>query len=293
MDSLPLDFQHSLPRPFSTEPFHHLKTAISDAPDLNVFINEKRDFACLYPQPSCDYENYKPRVAKLNLTDYRKNNQVIERRFEKMRKLFSPGLSVLEIGSFDAAFLRHLQAVEPNLDFSCVETDSNVQPLYRELPWLHAFESFDAVKVKQLSFDRICFFHVLEHITQPDLFLKSCADLLCPQGKIILEVPSMDDPLLQLYKIPEYEAFYFQRQHPYVYTASSMKRLLEHHNLKVTQLIAHQRYGLENHLNWLEQRKPGGSEALRSLFRSTDPQYRLDLEKTGKTDAIIVVAEKS
>lgn len=292
MDKLPAAFHQSLPRPFCNEPFSHLKTGISDADDVHVFINERRDFACLFPQPKWDYADYRPRVARLNLNDYRKNNQVIERRFEKMRSVFSNGMSVLEIGSFDAAFLRHLRDAQPGLEFACVETDSNVQPLYRELLWLRAFDSFEAVNAKDLRFDRICFFHVLEHIVEPASFLKSCADLLRPRGQIILEVPSMDDPLLQLYKIPEYEAFYFQRQHPYVYTAASMTRLVEAHGLKVAQAIPHQRYGLENHLNWLSQRKPGGNEAWRALFQATDPQYRRDLENSGKTDAIIIVAEK-
>jgi hypothetical protein len=114
--------------------------------------------------------------------------------------------------------------------------------------------------------------------------------MMSPHGHIIIEVPSLDDPLRSLYRLPEYEAFFFQAQHPYYYSGESLKRLLEIFGFRDIQIIPHQRYSLENHLNWLMQRKPGGNETFRTLFTQSQEVYRKELESSGKTDTVIAVA---
>lgn len=137
----------------------------------------------------------------------------------------------------------------------------------------------------------MCFFHVFEHIADPAGFSSSCAKVLKPKGRVIIEVPSLDDPLRTLYQVKEYEDFYFQAQHPYVYSPRSLRRLLEHNRFRILSCFGHQRYGLENHLTWLAKRRPGGDEALREIFSSLNDQYRGRLEAGGHADVVIAVAE--
>jgi SAM-dependent methyltransferase len=146
---------------------------------------------------------------------------------------------------------------------------------------------------QQRRFDLVCFFHVLEHIADPAVFLASCLKTMKANGKIIIEVPSLDDPLRKLYQIKEYEQFYFQAQHPYVYSPKSLSRLLRTNGFNVVACLGHQRYGLENHLTWLAKRQPGGDETFRRMFSSVDAGYRKQLEISGFTDAVIVIAERS
>jgi hypothetical protein len=115
--------------------------------------------------------------------------------------------------------------------------------------------------------------------------------VLAPAGKVLIEVPSLDDPLLSVYRLPAYEAFYFQRQHPFAYTGRSLARVLEHNGLRALETIAYQRYGLENHLAWLRHGKPGGDAALRDLVLPIEDQYRQTLEARGTADTVFAVAE--
>jgi hypothetical protein len=80
----------------------------------------------------------------------------------------------------------------------------------------------------------------------------------------------------------DYRQFYFQTQHPYVYSSRSVARLLEQNGFQVNHFIPHQRYGLENHMTWLSEHRPGGNETLRALFEPTDASYRAQLEDAGK-----------
>jgi len=87
--------------------------------------------------------------------------------------------------------------------------------------------------------------------------------------------------------------FYFQAQHPYVYSASSLKRLLVGYGWHIECVYPHQRYGLGNHLTWLMEQRTGGTESLRALFASVDASYRYALERAGQTDAVIVVVSNA
>lgn len=291
VNSLDDKFLQSLPTPFNRESFHIFRKGIYEHPEIDVYMTQAEDFSFLYPQPPFNYTEYNPRFQRLNLSEYRKRNQVIEKRYEKIKSHFEGLLSVLEIGSFDGAFLRLAREQNNALTLASLEVDTNTQAAREHPEWLKQYASFAELYERNVRFDLVCFFHVLEHIADPAAFLFSCANVLKPKGRIIIEVPSLDDPLRTLYKVEEYEDFYFQVQHPYVYSSNSLRRLLEQNGFRVLTSFGHQRYGLENHLTWLAQRQPGGDVILQNMFGSIDEQYRELLESSGRTDAVIAIAE--
>jgi 2-polyprenyl-3-methyl-5-hydroxy-6-metoxy-1,4-benzoquinol methylase len=280
-----------LPAPFNQEHFRILRKGIYEHPEIDVYVAQEGDFACLHPQPPFNYTQYSPRFQRLNLSEYRKRNRVVERRYEKIRTHFTGMVSVLEIGSSDGAFLQYAREQNTALTLASLEVDASTQAVRDRSSWLKQYGSFSELHERQARFDLVCFFHVLEHIASPAAFLSSCTKVLKPKGKVVIEVPSLDDPLRTLYRVEEYENFYFQAQHPYVYSARSLRRLLEHNGFRVLSCFGHQRYGLENHLTWLAQRRPGGNEALREMFAHLDEHYRERLESTGHSDAVIAIAE--
>ena len=160
-----------------------------------------------------------------------------------------------------------------------------------ELSWLTQYEDFSAASGQR--FDVVCLFHVLEHVIEPEPFLERCTALVAPGGRLVIEVPSLDDPLLSLYGLAAYQDFFYQPQHPYYYSAMSLGRLLETLGCTVEYLSAHQRYGLENHLNWLQTGRPGGNQTYRRVFASADANYRKSLEDSGHSDAVIAVSQCS
>ena len=72
----------------------------------------------------------------------------------------------------------------------------------------------------------------------------------------------------------------------------SIKIVLDSLNLKY-KIRYHQRYGIDNHLNWLSRGKPGGSKYLNQLLgNKLNSIYKLKLEKSGYADTLFVEIKK-
>ncbi len=276
-----------LPAPFCDEEFVRLRRGIYDDADTEVYVNRAGDFAVLHPIPETDYSRYKPRAAALGLQEYKKKIGTYERRHEKLAAWFSSVGRVLEIGAGDGGFLALIRERHPHLDLACVEPDTTRRSLREQIAGLTHYENLSQAPVG--SWDLICFFHVLEHIVEPASFLSVCASLLAPDGHLVMEVPSLDDPLLGLYEVPAYADYCFQKQHPYYYSKASLERLLRSHGFRIEAMMTHQRYGLENHLNWLQCGKPGGNAEYTRIFAPVDFGYMQSLEAAGHSDAVIAV----
>ena len=278
-----------LPAPLQAESFSLLKHGIYDDSAIDVYTNAARDFAFLAPPPAVDYRDYKPRHQTLGLSDYKKTRGVIESRFAKIRKVFIEPASVLEVGAADGSFLAYLKTHHPDMLLAAIEPDESTQIARSAIAGLKQYATLDAAAAAGLKVDVICLFHVFEHLTDPASWLAAARRLLAPGGRIVIEVPSLDDPLLSLYKSNTYREFYFQRQHPFVYSAASLRRVLEHNGFAV-EVMPYQRYGLENHLTWLVDGRPGGGAELRTIFADCEASYTLALEGRGLTDSVFAIA---
>lgn len=83
-------------------------------------------------------------------------------------------------------------------------------------------------------FDVITFWHVLEHINNPEEVLVKTGKLLKPNGALIIEIPSGSSYFLKIFKknwqqliVPE---------HLYFYTEKSIKKLLKAYGLKIIEI---------------------------------------------------------
>lgn len=278
-----------LPAPLRAESFSLFKHGIYDDSAIDVYTNAARDFAFLAPPPVMDYRDYKPRHQTLGLSDYKKTRGVIESRFAKIRKTFGEAASVLEVGAADGSFLAYLKTHHPGMLLAAIEPDESTHEARNAIAGLKQYATLDAGAAAGLMVDVICLFHVFEHLTDPASWLAAAKRVLAPGGRIVIEVPSLDDPLLSLYKSSAYRDFYFQRQHPFVYSAASLRRVLEHNGF-AADVIPYQRYGLENHLTWLVDGRPGGGAELRTIFADCEAGYTTALEGRGITDSVFAIA---
>lgn len=276
----------SLPAPLSGEDFTKLRDGIWEHDDIAVYINERKDYAFLFPAPEIDYDKYVSRVAKLGLT---KDPNRFRARFDKCSPWLSKARTILEVGAWEGDFIRLMQSQLSDVDISCVEPDQATLASRQQIDGLTDYISLDAAIAAGGRYDVICHFHVFEHILQPAEFLDQCKQLLAPDGVMIAEIPAMSDPLVALYKQADYIDFFFQAQHPFYYRDSSFGRVLAHNGLKIHEMLPHQRYGIDNHLAWMNSGKPGGDDELAEVFAETDSHYRQDLEQRGITDAVIAV----
>lgn len=99
---------------------------------------------------------------------------------------------VLEIGSGSGFFAEHLEAkAYTGLEFN----DKAIEEAGKRGVNLikSSIESFSKENLN--SFDVVCSFHVLEHVTHPYNYIKSSIDALKPGGLLIISVPLDDSPL--------------------------------------------------------------------------------------------------
>lgn len=290
MKELDATSRNELPKPYDRATLVHRRRGVADDATTDVFIDADGAFAMLHPRPTFDYGHYVSRENKLGLTGYKSSLGVISRRFDRIADLFPSTGTVLEVGAADGAFLDHLRSHRPGLGLIAVEPDRATRSAREALDLKGTFVDLEAAAAAGVAADIVCLFHVFEHISKPASFLADVRNVLAPDGRIIIEVPSLDDPLLSMYRLPAYEAFYFQRQHPFVYSSGSLKRVLEEHGLRVVEVRAYQRYGLENHFAWLIHGRPGGDPGFAAVFAPIEQAYRRALEAAGKTDTVFAIA---
>jgi SAM-dependent methyltransferase len=140
-------------------------------------------------------------------------------RFNKLRAMMKPDDRILDFGCGKGYFLDCLR----QRNFSHLTgVDLNQ----------HALESLRQRKytvgdtIEKVAdrgpFDCITLFHVLEHIDQPALFLRSLKPYLRPGGRVVIEVPN-----IRSYGFSRFSGnwFYLQREHLYYFNPESLHGL--------------------------------------------------------------------
>lgn len=140
-------------------------------------------------------------------------------------------------------------------------------------------------------FDVITLFHVLEHMSDPILFLKNIKNLTNTGGIIICEVPNVREMLLDNCK--EYNDFYWIRAHLNYFSSKTLLDCLKKAGFKNVAIKFEQRYGLINLCNWLTAGKPQIEKPvfeINEAYKPVEAFYRQNLESLGRSDAIIAIA---
>lgn len=155
------------------------------------------------------------------------------------------------------------------------------------------FESNEEIQNKNLTFDLITLFHVVEHFYAPYLELNRILNLLNPGGRLIIETPNSQDALLTKYQSSAFSEFTYWSHHPMLHSANSLVKLLEKAGFEIEENTSVQRYGLANHMFWLTSGRPGGHVIWGEMFsRETESSYGKDLVNRGISDTLWVVAKK-
>jgi O-methyltransferase involved in polyketide biosynthesis len=131
---------------------------------------------------------------------------------------------------------------------------------------------------------------VLEHVREPTRFLAQLAERLAPGGRLVVEVPNVDDALVRLYEIPAYRRFYYQKAHLWYFSASTLAEVLSQAGL-TAEVAGVQRYDLSNHLRWAISGASGGSGFYSSVLTpDVDAAYADALTRAGHADTLWATA---
>ena len=208
-------------------------------------------------------------------------------RVERFKQILKNSKNVLEIGCSTGHFLYAVGKMCPKV--YGIEPDKRAKK--------HAKNLGIAVKNKinefePNSFDAIFMFHVLEHIQDPIIFLKEIRTYLKEKGKIIVEVPNVDDILVSVYKIEKFKDMYFSAPHKFYFSRDTLKTILRQSGFKST-IYPLQRYDFSNHIFWLLYGKPGGMGYFKDIFSNKlDAEYAECLKRQYLCDTIYAIGEK-
>ncbi|MBZ0165416.1 MAG: class I SAM-dependent methyltransferase [Candidatus Omnitrophica bacterium] len=191
--------------------------------------------------------------------------------FEKMQKTtqvwadrFTPMLTgseiVLDVGCSSGHFMSLIKDGTKEIYGS--ELNKKEIAFCREELNLDVSDQPLEARFKEGMFDFITMIFVLEHIAEPKEFLVHLKKFLKPDGKLIILVPNVKDPLVSFYDLPEFRKFYYCIEHLFYYDQETIRKLFDAAGLKGTVDVV-QEYPITNHINWAYTRGPSDVIAAR------------------------------
>jgi len=171
--------------------------------------------------------NFYDQAGSEYLTPEKLESDYADVRFERELKLFRsfcPRGSVLDVGCSSGGFLYQLKKRFPN-DYTVLGTDVSTEPLAHAakmgVPVVNGEflnQTFDG------KFDAVTFWAVMEHLSEPKLFLQKAAAILKPGGHCFVLTPNMKSLAVRLIGA-KYR--YIFPEHLNYFTPQTMKKFME------------------------------------------------------------------
>jgi SAM-dependent methyltransferase len=117
--------------------------------------------------------------------------------YSHVRKILRPNMRVLEVGSGRGYFLKSIE--DSVADASGLELNQEAISQKVTTFDVHPKVIEDVAECQPASFDVVCSFQVIEHVSDPARFIKSCLVSLKPGGLLILSTPNHNSPFLRAY----------------------------------------------------------------------------------------------
>ena len=283
--------------------FKKIRGSVRDSQDYSVVECEYCQHQQLDPLPSIEkdqefYDNdlqAKPLYKNLDIQVLRKKaTQDIKRRINFLRNIIDKESPILEVGTGYGLFMEqieregyNIQGIEISKSRRSIANSLCKSKIYNYNLLTDAIS--DEIKSK---YHVVMLFQVLEHISEPVAFIIILKELLCNNGLLILEIPNLNDHLLNF--CDKYKDFYYQRAHVSYFTPKTIDLLLRNTGFKDIKIFGIQRYSLDNLMNWLIKGGPQVSQPsykVREELQWLDTYYRNHLSNELKTDTLMVIAK--
>ena len=215
-----------------------------------------------------------------------------KRRVKLVQNIAKRRDKILEIGSGHGFFLKGML----NLGFNVtgIEISKQRREITKKILGINVLDvNLNENKEILGKFDIILLFHVLEHVAEPIKFLKNIKTMLTKNGKIIIEVPNVEDH--QVFLNEAYNAWYWQKAHLSYFSPDTLRLVLQKAKFKNISIKGIQRYSIENFFYWIDNKQPQLLNPTMNLsmeFEWIEKYYKKHLEKNLTCDTILCMAQR-
>ena len=275
-----------------------VSSTVSEAPDAAVYgcsgcgivyiypIMTEAEEAAFYAQ---QFEQYMARRSgpgwKSPEAHFESYRSEAERRVPLVTPYLRSSDAMLEIGSSTGFFLHAIRGLVSSV--AGVEPSDTYRTFAAALG-IPTVKTLDDLGGRR--FDAIALYYVMEHLRDPIAYAADLRARLNPGGRLLIEVPNVQDALLSLYRLPAFSAFYWQRAHYHNFSPATLRAVLERAGYRV-ETIPVQRYDLSNHIVWMKEGKPGGAGRYADVLgEEADAAYRKSLMVNWICDTVFAVA---
>lgn len=201
-------------------------------------------------------EKFTPKINKKTNAEelFKTYSPFQENRINLIKKYLNKKKRPLEIGCSSGMFLyqvkkyvKEIVGIDYDLSSAKFASKKCACPVFTE--------EIEKTGLEKKSFDVICAFQTLEHVSNPRDFLSGIIQYLKPGGIIYLEVPNLKDALVYAYNLPNQHIFYFHSAHLWYFTEKSLRKLTREAKLK-GKIYFSQDYNILNHMNWIMNDAP-------------------------------------
>lgn len=197
--------------------------------------------------------------------------------------------SILDYGCGYGHFLTLCQKVASNLNGVEISKDciNYVRNKKSKIKIENKLQKFNK------TFDVITLFHSLHYLPNQIETLKKLKKKLNKNGKVIIEVPSANDALINQFKLKSFKDFTFSKESLIWHTERSLFLFFKHAGFKKIKFLKIQRHNLNNHLGWILKNKPGGHRFFKNFIRDkkTLVNYNRYLIKSDLNDTLVVIGK--
>jgi SAM-dependent methyltransferase len=234
-----------------------------------------------------------------------------QQRVDLLRPYFSLDKKLLEVGCSTGHFLYNVKNLVGEV--IGVDYDSGAAEFAGNICQCKTFGcGLDETGLPVASYDVACAIHTMEHVEDPIGFATMLGKYLKPDGIIVIEVPSLHDPLLWVYDNANYRIFWFRDVHLFYFTPKSLEKVMNKAGF-IGKMYFTQDYNFLNHLSWIMLGKPQSTchyglstpklpiaervstelrEELDSWMESVDREYKALLAKHEVTSNITFIGRR-
>lgn len=191
--------------------------------------------------------------------------------YDAAREAIGRDKRVLEVGCGRGFFLRSLEA----RGIDGVGLELNPQAIAQKVTRFDVHEALlgPALPDQRGSFDAVCSFQVLEHVTDPSGFIRDAVQMLRPGGVLVLSTPNYAHPAFRDMQ----DAFDLPPHHLNHFTDETYRRIAQLYGLEVVEILSQPMSGPRWSVpvdyqapGWSTLHRRAANKALRSLGGSVE-----------------------